>query len=213
MDRTNPRLAPSVDALHPAVLRLIEQTVAGARAHGRWVGICGGLASDSQAVPILIGLGVDELSVSVPAIPAIKAQVRRLRLAECREIATRALASAEAREVRALVDAGEPSGSSAVSLVIRSALRRMVLPHISSTQRRLRMQLHRNAKTTPSMRALLVHRIQHDHWPALAAATAAGISVRTTQKWLRRHRLGGGPPWTTPRRGRIAARGRRRPRS
>lgn len=105
MDRTNPRLAPSVDALHPAVLRLIEQTVAGARAHGRWVGVCGALASDPQAVPILIGLGVDELSVSVPAIPAIKAQVRRLRLAECREIATRALASGDAQEVRALVAA------------------------------------------------------------------------------------------------------------
>ena len=105
MDRTNPRLAPSVDALHPAVLLLIEHTVAGARAHGRWVGVCGGLASDSQAVPILIGLGIDELSVSVPAIPAIKAQVRRLRLAECRDLATRALAAAEAREVRALVAA------------------------------------------------------------------------------------------------------------
>ncbi|MCA1563144.1 MAG: glucose PTS transporter subunit IIA [Acidobacteria bacterium] len=109
MDRTNPRLAPSVDALHPSVLRLIEHTVAGARTHGRWVGVCGGLASDSQAVPILIGLGVDELSVSVPAIPAIKAQVRRLRLTECRELATRALAAAEAREVRALVEAEELS--------------------------------------------------------------------------------------------------------
>lgn len=55
------------------------------------------------------------------------------------------------------------------------------------------MQLHRNAKTTPSMRALLVHRIQHEQWPAPEAAAAAGISVRTTQKWLRRHRLGGRP--------------------
>ena len=104
MDRTHPRLAPALDALHPAVLRLIDHTVKGAHARQRWVGVCGSLASDPQAVPILIGLGVDELSVSVPAIPAIKAQIRRLRLSACREVAARALASAAAAEVRALVE-------------------------------------------------------------------------------------------------------------
>lgn len=55
------------------------------------------------------------------------------------------------------------------------------------------MQLHRNAKTTPSMRALLVHRVRQEQWSPAEAAAAAGISVRTTQKWLRRHRLGGRP--------------------
>ncbi len=55
------------------------------------------------------------------------------------------------------------------------------------------MKLHRNAKTTPAMRALLVHRIRQEHWPATEAAAAAGISVRTTYKWLRRHRVGGRP--------------------
>ena len=55
------------------------------------------------------------------------------------------------------------------------------------------MKLHRNAKTTPSMRALLVPRIGQDQWPPATAAAAAGISVRTTYKWLRRHRLGGRP--------------------
>jgi len=104
MDRTNPRLAPALDALHPAVLRLIDQTVRGAHARQRWVGVCGSLASDPQAVPILIGLGVDELSVSVPAVPAIKAQIRRLRLSTCRDVAARALAAAAASEVRALVE-------------------------------------------------------------------------------------------------------------
>ncbi len=55
------------------------------------------------------------------------------------------------------------------------------------------MQVHRNAKTTPHMRALLVQRVRHEHWSPAEAAAAAGISVRTTQKWLRRHRLGGRP--------------------
>jgi multiphosphoryl transfer protein len=72
---------------------------------GRWVGVCGGIASDPQAVPILIGLGVDELSVSVPAIPAVKAQVRSLSLAQCQELAARALTQDSAAAVRALVPA------------------------------------------------------------------------------------------------------------
>ena len=55
------------------------------------------------------------------------------------------------------------------------------------------MRLHRNAKTTPSMRALLVQRIRQHHWSPASAATAAGVSVRTTYKWLRRHRIGGAP--------------------
>ena len=110
MDRTNPRLAPALDALHPAVLRLIDQTVRGAHERQRWVGVCGSLASDPQAVPILIGLGVDELSVSVPAVPAVKAQIRRLSLSDCREVAARALAASAAVEVRALVNQEDESG-------------------------------------------------------------------------------------------------------
>ncbi len=53
------------------------------------------------------------------------------------------------------------------------------------------MKLHRNAKMTPVMRALLVQRVRHEHWPPAEAAAAAGVSVRTTYKWLRRYRLGG----------------------
>jgi phosphocarrier protein FPr len=103
MDRTHPRLAPALDGLHPAVLRLIDQTVRGAQPRKRRVGVCGSLGGDPQAVPILVGLGVDELSVSVPAVPAIKAQIRRLRMSVCREIAAQALAAGSASEVRLLV--------------------------------------------------------------------------------------------------------------
>ncbi|MBY0235221.1 MAG: hypothetical protein K2W93_09585, partial [Burkholderiaceae bacterium] len=62
---------------------------------------CGGLASEPLAVPVLIGLGVTELSVSVPAIPAIKAQVKRLSLTACQQLAREVLLLGSAREVRA----------------------------------------------------------------------------------------------------------------
>jgi phosphocarrier protein FPr len=103
MDRGHPKLAPQVDGLNPAVLGLIAQAVKAAHAAGRWVGVCGGMASDPQAVPILVGLGVDELSASVPAVPAVKAQIRSLTLAQCEELAVRALTQDSAASVRALV--------------------------------------------------------------------------------------------------------------
>jgi phosphocarrier protein FPr len=103
MDRTNPGLAAQVDALHPSVLRLIDRTVAGAHDHGRWVGVCGAAAGDPQAVPVLVGLGVDELSAAVPLVPAVKAQVRGLSLEACRATARLALDAADGAEVRALV--------------------------------------------------------------------------------------------------------------
>jgi phosphocarrier protein FPr len=102
MDRGHPKLAPKVDALNPAVLRLIARIIDDAHAHRRLVGICGGVAGDPQGVPILVGLGIDELSVSLPAIPTVKAQIRRLNLMNCRELAQRALNCWTVEEVRAL---------------------------------------------------------------------------------------------------------------
>jgi len=103
MDRGHPKLAPYVDGLNPAVLRLLAHTVKGAEPLGRHVGVCGGIASDPAAVPILIGIGVSELSVSLSAIPRVKAQIRSLRVDACRVLAERALAAESAEEVRALV--------------------------------------------------------------------------------------------------------------
>jgi multiphosphoryl transfer protein len=103
MDRGHPKLAPHVDGLNPAVLRLIAHTVRGAEPLAKPVGVCGGIASDPAAIPILIGLGVTELSLSLPAIPAVKAQIRSLRMDACRALAERALAAESAEEVRALV--------------------------------------------------------------------------------------------------------------
>ncbi|MFM6195101.1 MAG: phosphoenolpyruvate--protein phosphotransferase, partial [Planktothrix sp.] len=106
MDRGHPKLAPFVDGLNPALLKLIDLTVKGANQQGKWVGVCGGIASDSQAIPLLIGLGVKELSVSVPSIPTIKAQIRELSLVQCQELAQKALNAETGAEVRALVEAG-----------------------------------------------------------------------------------------------------------
>ena len=103
MDRSHPKLAPFVDGLHPAVLRLIGHAVKGAGRHDKWVGVCGGIGSDPQAIPLLIGLGVQELSVSVSMIPSIKAQVRSLKLSHCKQLAAQALGLETAAEVRSLV--------------------------------------------------------------------------------------------------------------
>jgi len=102
MDRGNPQVASGIDALHPAVLRLIAATTKGAGVHRRQVAVCGGLAADPSGAAILIGLGVTELSAPPAAIPEIKAAVRRLTLAACESLAARALDCASAAEVRAI---------------------------------------------------------------------------------------------------------------
>ncbi|TLY92803.1 MAG: phosphoenolpyruvate--protein phosphotransferase [Gammaproteobacteria bacterium] len=101
MDRGHPRLAALADALHPAVLKLISLTVEAAHRHGKWVGVCGGMAAEPLAVPVLLGIGVDELSVPVPAIAAVKALVRRLSLRHCRDLAREVAGLSTAGEVRA----------------------------------------------------------------------------------------------------------------
>jgi phosphocarrier protein FPr/phosphocarrier protein len=103
MDRGNAAIAAQIDALHPAVLRLIKQAAEGGARHGRWTGVCGGLASDLAAVPILVGLGVRELSATAGQIADIKALVGAMTLRECEDLAGRALAASSAAEVRALV--------------------------------------------------------------------------------------------------------------
>jgi multiphosphoryl transfer protein len=101
-ERGNDAVAALSDALHPAVLRLIEATAAGAEARGLPVGVCGELASDLAAVPILLGLGVRELSVAPPAVPRIKEAIRAVDLDRARALAREALACASAADVRAL---------------------------------------------------------------------------------------------------------------
>ncbi len=100
MDRGHPQLAKQADALHPAVLAMIALTCEGARAHGKWVGVCGGLASDERAAPLLVGIGVTELSASTPAVASVKATLSRWSLDECQQLAKEVLALSTATDVR-----------------------------------------------------------------------------------------------------------------
>ncbi|WP_375244127.1 phosphoenolpyruvate--protein phosphotransferase [Sphingomonas parapaucimobilis] len=101
MDRGNAAVAAGVDGLHPAVLRLIGTTCDGAARHDTPVGVCGSLAADRLAVPILLGLGVTELSVPPARVAAIKALVGKLDMVKCRAAAIAALALPSAAAVRA----------------------------------------------------------------------------------------------------------------
>jgi phosphoenolpyruvate-protein phosphotransferase len=104
-ERGNKRLAHLSDPCHPAVLRQIQHVAAAAHQAGIWVGVCGEMAGDLQAMPLLLGLGVDELSVAPGQIPAAKQAVRNWSLARAQELAAHALNLDSAQAVRAAVDA------------------------------------------------------------------------------------------------------------
>ena len=102
MDRMHAALAKNVDGLHPAILRMIDMTVRAAKGAGKWVGVCGGVAGDPLGAAILSGLGVTELSMSLPSIAAVKSSLRKIKLADAENLARRALACSTAEEVRQL---------------------------------------------------------------------------------------------------------------
>jgi phosphotransferase system enzyme I (PtsI) len=99
-DRTNERVSYLYEPLHPAILRLIKHAIDAAHQAGRWAGMCGEMAGDLEAIPILLGLGLDEFSMNAPAIPRAKALIRSLSMDEAQEIATRALSMIRAEEIR-----------------------------------------------------------------------------------------------------------------
>ncbi len=84
------------------MLRLVQQAAAGGARHDRVVSVCGGLASELAAAPILIGLGVTELSASPAMVPELKAAIRELTMVQCRDLAERALVQTSAADVRTL---------------------------------------------------------------------------------------------------------------
>src|SRR5205823_1131328 len=99
-ERGNPAVAALADPLDPAVLRLIAEV---ARGKGEvTVSVCGEMAADEAAIPLLVGMSVTELSVAAQAVPAVKAAVRRLDTRQCTHLVERALQASSAAEVRAL---------------------------------------------------------------------------------------------------------------
>jgi phosphoenolpyruvate-protein phosphotransferase len=98
-ERGNPALYHLSDGLHPAVLRLIAEVVNASHRAGKWTGICGELGGDPEATPILVGLGVDELSLNPGGIPRIKAIIRDLTMESTRALAEKALRCQTSAEV------------------------------------------------------------------------------------------------------------------
>lgn len=102
-DRTNTRLTRLQNRLHPAFLRLLKKIVDDIHAAGKWVGLCGEMGAQSQCLPLLIGLGVNEISVSTNAVLPLKTELAAWPAAVCREVLERALDCATPDEVMALV--------------------------------------------------------------------------------------------------------------
>jgi phosphotransferase system enzyme I (PtsI) len=99
VDRLNEKIAHLYEPTHPAILRLIKLTVEAGHRHGLWVGVCGEMAGDPVLVPLLLGLGVDELSAAAPSVPEIKFLIRRLKLGEARALAEEALVCESGAEI------------------------------------------------------------------------------------------------------------------
>ena len=99
-DRTNPELANLANAFSPAVLGLIDAVIRAAHEAGKWVGVCGELAGEPLALPILLGLGLDEFSMNSPAIPLAKQTLRGLHAGTCQGFAQRVLRLEDAGQVQ-----------------------------------------------------------------------------------------------------------------
>src|SRR6266478_2225517 len=105
IDRLNEKIAHLYEPTNPAILRLIKMTVEAAHKHGIWVGVCGEMAGDPLLTPLLLGLGVNELSVAPPSVPQIKYLIRRLKLAEVKVLADFALECESGAEILARAEA------------------------------------------------------------------------------------------------------------
>ncbi|MFH0786941.1 MAG: putative PEP-binding protein, partial [Pseudomonadota bacterium] len=108
-ERGNSEVATLGDSLHPAVLQLIRHVVEVAHSHGKWVGVCGEMAGDPVTVPLLVGLGIDELSMNPPGIPLAKQIIRSLDFHTVENVAKASLALENAETVRAFLSSLETS--------------------------------------------------------------------------------------------------------
>jgi phosphoenolpyruvate-protein phosphotransferase (PTS system enzyme I) len=102
VDRMNEKIAHLYEPSHPAILRLIQMTVEAAHRKGLWVGVCGEMAGDPELVPLLLGLGVDELSASPPLVPQIKKLIRQIKQSEAEALVKEAMACDSGTEIHEL---------------------------------------------------------------------------------------------------------------
>jgi phosphotransferase system enzyme I (PtsI) len=99
VDRLNEKIAHLYEPTHPAILKLIKMTADAAKKQGIWCGVCGEMAGDPMLTPLLLGLGVDELSASPPVLPWVKLLIRRLKMSDAKELAEFALNCDSGREI------------------------------------------------------------------------------------------------------------------
>jgi len=117
-DRSNQKIASLYTWSHPAFLRLLKSVIDAAKSQGKWIGLCGELGDQPAALPVLIGLGIDEISVSPARINTVKSAVSKLQFSECQKLVSEVLSSGTRSEVEALV---QRASSAAGSLPILSA--------------------------------------------------------------------------------------------
>jgi phosphotransferase system enzyme I (PtsI) len=101
VDRVNERIAHLYEPTHPAVLRLLKMIADAAHANKIWVGVCGEMARDVALIPLLIGLGIDELSVGLTSVPRVKMAVRSLAVPECQQLVNEVLQLQTSSEILA----------------------------------------------------------------------------------------------------------------
>ena len=100
VDRLNEKIAHLYEPTHPGILRLIKTTVDAGKANGIWTGVCGEMASDLSMVPLLIGLGVEELSVASSMVPRVKMLIRNINISKAKELANFAINSDSPKEIQ-----------------------------------------------------------------------------------------------------------------
>jgi fructose-specific PTS system IIA-like component len=110
-DRDNPKTAELSDVLHPGFLRFLKRIVEEIRGAGKWVGMCGEMAAEIRHLPLLIGLGLDEISLPAAGIPAMKRMVSRLSSAECERSLAKILACRDKAEIEELLERAQPPRS------------------------------------------------------------------------------------------------------
>ncbi|MBV6716074.1 phosphoenolpyruvate--protein phosphotransferase [Paenibacillus chitinolyticus] len=107
-DRMNERVSYLYQPYNPAILRLVKMVIDAAHREGKWAGMCGEMAGDTTAIPLLLGLGLDEFSMSATSILPARSQIVKLSLSEMRQLAARAIELSTAEEVVALVNGHQP---------------------------------------------------------------------------------------------------------
>jgi phosphotransferase system enzyme I (PtsI) len=114
VDRVNEEVAYLYDPLNPAILRLIKITANACHQAGKWLGMCGEMAGDPRLVPLLLGIGLDEFSVSITSVPEVKKVIRMMPFSLAQEIAERALRLETSEEVMELIEKSVPADLRAI---------------------------------------------------------------------------------------------------